>query len=152
MAKTVSHRKRRCSSKACSGRRAETEDRFAPELQRGDLHQGSHARFNILLDRVKSPDDFLWLWLLLLISYCPGSVSNQSARPTSCCIARLPKSRVGELIERYHRKHWQEDGISLSSRCFVSRITLPCTGGDEGWSAQELRSLPELTPPNIMPR
>ena len=56
------------------------------------------------------------------------------------------------MIERYHRKHWQEDGNSLSSRCFVSRITLPCPGGDEGWSTQELQSLPELTPPNIMPR
>ena len=84
--------------------------------------------------------------------YCSGSSSSQSTRPTTCCIAQLPKSRVGELIERYHRKHWQEDGISLSSRCFVSRITLPCPGGDEGWSAQELQSLPELTPPNIMPR
>ena len=49
-----------------------------------------------------------------------------------------------------------KDHLALPWRCtlshFSSTASSNCSAGEEGWSAQELKSLPELTPPNIMPR
>lgn len=79
--------------------------------------------------------------------------SDRAPRPSTCCIVRLAGvGQLQELVARYHRHHWQDGGVSLASRCFVSRVQLPCPGGEEGYSKQELDSLPELRPPNIMPR
>ena len=125
-------RERRCSGGEGSGRGAEPEDRLDAEVQWGDLYKSPPTRWAYTFSWRDLRQSTLVRWRprATNLSIAGSSTSSQStSRPTTCCIARLPTSRVVDLIKEYHRKHWQEDGVSLPSRCFVSRITLPCPGG-----------------------
>jgi len=67
------------------------------------------------------------------------------ARPTCCCVVQLLARDVDAFLGSYHRKHWLDsEDNELASRCLLAKISKT----DES----ELSGLPELRPPNIMPR
>lgn len=44
---------------------------------------------------------------------------------TTCCVVRMTKSKLNELVKLYHRKHWHdENGDSVRSLCLVAKIKL----------------------------
>lgn len=66
-------------------------------------------------------------------------------RPTCCCVVTLPTRDVEEFLGSYHRKHWLDSADNeLASRCLLAKIAKT----DES----DMSGLPELRPPNIMPR
>ena len=85
-------------------------------------------------------------------------------RVSNCCIVQLSPSHVSKFLSKYHRKHWldsrEED---MAACCFVSKVKMPDWGSEDNVEAEEdslavthvrsdLLNLPELKPPNLMPR
>ena len=84
-------------------------------------------------------------------------------RVSNCCIVQLSPRHVSQFLSKYHRKHWldsQEE--EMAACCFVSKVKMPDWATEENPAADnsetvtyvrsELMSLPELKPPNLMPR
>ena len=77
--------------------------------------------------------------------------TSKVAKVSNCCIVKLRSESVSSLISQYHRKHWlnsKEEEIPV--KCFISRIKLDVP--DLGAEAPDFLKLPELQPPNMMPR
>jgi len=77
------------------------------------------------------------------------ATSSKAVRVTNCCIVKLRTENVSSFISEYHRKHWlNSTEEEIPGKCFISKIKLdvPDSGG------QEFLGLPELKPPNMMPR
>jgi len=83
--------------------------------------------------------------------------------PNSCCIVQMAAQNVQHFIKTYHRKHWLDsDQLEMASICLVSKIKftrendedLSTSSTDESYEVirSEMLKLPELTPPNVMPR
>jgi len=64
---------------------------------------------------------------------------------TCCCLVKIPSDSLDEFITSFHRKHWLDSqDCEMVVRCLVAKIA-----SDE---QRDLKSMPELRPPNIMPR
>jgi len=104
-----------------------------------------------------------------------GKGEPKKDRPSTCCIVKMSTSHCQFFIKTYHRKQWLDsDDLELGSICLVSKIkfgsetapntpksdepiasssTLHCEDDEVSeFSDSEMLKLPELKPPNVMPR
>jgi len=77
--------------------------------------------------------------------------TSKDARVSNCCIVKLRAEFVPSFITQYHRKHWlnsKEEEIPV--KCFITKVKLDVPDG--GSEISDILKLPELQPPNMMPR
>ncbi|XP_070542867.1 G patch domain-containing protein 3-like [Ptychodera flava] len=97
--------------------------------------------------------------------------SPRKKQKTLCCIVRLSESKMEQFMKMYNRNFWVgRDGSSMSSRCAISRIKFgqnvteiqnkryqtreevqQIPTNREKFTETDLRGLPELSPPAVMP-
>jgi hypothetical protein len=91
---------------------------------------------------------------------------------TTCCVVRLTKDRLGELVRMYGGKRWVDrKGETISAKCRITKVKvvdgtqdrLPLTrfptraelrlipADRETFTSSHLATLPELNPPPLMP-
>ena len=84
-------------------------------------------------------------------------------RVSNCCIVQLSPRHVSKFLSKYHRKHWLDSREEeMPACCFVSKVKMPDWGSEQNVVADDsesvtyvrsdLLNLPELKPPNLMPR
>ena len=89
-----------------------------------------------------------------------GANSSKSQNKVSnCCIVKLHKSHVPHFVTKFHRKHWlNSNDDEMSEVCFVFKVRIKSDDkvidkdNEVSYVQSELYSLPELRPPNLMPR
>ncbi|WAR02872.1 GPTC3-like protein [Mya arenaria] len=87
---------------------------------------------------------------------------------STCCVVKILESRFLEFFKMYNRKHWYDaKGEIMKQACYVFRIRVPAAKEDpklltrgeskivpterEVFTENDLKTLPELNPPDIMP-
>jgi len=89
------------------------------------------------------------------------SKSSSGTKATSCCLVRMKSSYYSSFHSKYHRKHWQDfEENERSSKCLITCVkftklaTSLHSSKDESsvFLPPEMKNLPELQPPNLMPR
>ena len=95
-------------------------------------------------------------------STCGRVHSSLSARTgervSNCCIVQLDSQHVSSFLAKYHRKHWLDSSQEeLPAQCFVFKVKIKTedvivTEDSVTYIRSELLNLPELKPPNLMPR
>ena len=83
----------------------------------------------------------------------------RTERVSNCCIVQLSSEHVTSFLQKYHRKHWLDSSEEeLPARCFVFKVKLKAdevvVAAEDSvtYVRSELLNLPELKPPNLMPR
>ncbi|XP_013379646.1 G patch domain-containing protein 3 [Lingula anatina] len=96
--------------------------------------------------------------------------SQTTGTKTLCCVFRLKKQKLEELIRQYHRKHWLDrNGESIRPLCLIKRVRImdekdmgnqryktrreqkQIPQDREQFTRADLSKLIELHPPDIMP-
>ena len=90
--------------------------------------------------------------------------SQIGERVSNCCMVQLSPQHVSLFLSKYHRKHWLDSREEeMAACCFVSKVKMPDWGeaGENvvaedsatvSYVRSDLMNLPELKPPNLMPR
>ncbi|XP_052247176.1 G patch domain-containing protein 3-like [Dreissena polymorpha] len=91
-----------------------------------------------------------------------------SGKRSKCCVVKVHKHKFGEFLKMYNKKHWIGiDGEIMTQICYIFKIKMPAnsekskmvTRGErkqvpsdrELFTEQDLKVLPEMNPPDIMP-
>ncbi|KAJ8044005.1 G patch domain-containing protein 3 [Holothuria leucospilota] len=95
----------------------------------------------------------------------PNVPSATTSPPRKCCIIKLSRKNFQKLVHLYNKKPWiDQNGDAMRLRCNIVSVNIKNSSNSEdagvhgnragsiSFSEDDVNSLPELNPPDIMPR